>query len=82
MSVERQRWQGQKQEQELAGKKLRISIDGLRNNIRLLLNPHDPVEEIDPETIRQQAFELADKVVLYRDIKEKIKNLNRALGIE
>ncbi|WP_035238132.1 hypothetical protein [Desulfobacter vibrioformis] len=73
-------WLGQKQEKDLAARQLNLSIIGLRDSLRILLNPHiDPVE-IDPVLVQHQSFELADKVVRYKELKAEIKNIDRSLG--
>jgi hypothetical protein len=79
---ERLIWQGQKQEKSLAAQELKISIEGIRDSLRILLNPHTDVGEMDPEKISGQAFELADKVARYKGLEAEIKNLNRSLGLE
>lgn len=82
MSQERLIWQGQKQEKILAAKKLETSITGLRSSIRTELNPHTPISEIDHELVTQQAFELADKLIRYRQLCKEIESINKSLGVE
>ncbi len=79
---ERLIWQGQKQEKELAAGQLKISIEGLRDSLRILLNPHANVVDMDPGAITQQAFDLGDKLARYRGLQAEIKNINRSLGLE
>jgi hypothetical protein len=78
---ERLIWQGQKQEKILAAKKLETSITGLRSGIRTELNPHVPVSEINHELVTQQAFELSDKLIRYRQLCAEIDAINKSLGI-
>ena len=79
---ERLIWQGQKQEKELAAKQLEISISGIRDSLRVVLNPHAAVAEMDPEVLWSQAFELADKLTRYKGLLSQIRNINRSLGIK
>ena len=79
---ERLLWQGQKQEKELAAEGLKISIEGLRSSLRIALNPHMKVGEIDPKVVSQQSFELSEKVIKYKALQEEIKSINQSLGIE
>ncbi len=74
-------WKGQKLDLELEVKKLSISIEGQRDALRMALNPHMPVAQIDPELVQQTANELADKVALYLDNFKLLEKLNRALGL-
>ena len=82
MSSERLVWQGQKQEKLQQAKKLELSISGLRDSIRAGLNPHVPISELNHELVTQQAFELADKLIRYKQLCEEVLALNRSLGIE
>ncbi|WP_321495618.1 hypothetical protein [uncultured Desulfobacter sp.] len=78
---ERLIWLGQKQEKDLAARQLNISIIGLRDSLRIMLNPHTDPVEIDPAQVQQAAFELADKVARYKELKAEIKNIDRSLGL-
>jgi len=77
---ERLIWQGQKQEKTLEAKRLETSIKGLRESIRTNLNPHNPIKDIDYEIVREQAFELADKVIRYNGLYSEIEAINQSLG--
>lgn len=78
---ERLTWLGQKQEKTLEAKSLESSIKGLRESIRTHLNPHNPIKDIDPEFVQQQAFEIADKVIRYNGLCHEIEALNQSLGL-
>lgn len=82
MNQERLIWQGQLQEKKLEVKRLESSISGLRESVRMALNPHAPLLEIDQERISQQAFEMADKLIQYRQLCKEIKAINKSLGIK
>ncbi|MBU0971018.1 MAG: hypothetical protein KKC20_10250 [Proteobacteria bacterium] len=81
MTTERLIWQGQKQEKVLEAKRLETSIEGLRSGIRTELNPHAPISEINHDLLTQQAFEMADKLILHKKICAEIAAINRSLGI-
>ena len=80
MSTERLIWQGQKQEKLHESKKLEMSIATLRSDIRVALNPHVPISEIDQELLTNQAFELADKLIRYKQLCREIEAINKSLG--
>ena len=81
MSTERLVWQGQKQEKIQEAKKLEMSISGLRNSIRTELNPHVPIYEINHDLVTEQAFELSDKLIRYKQLCCEIDAINSSLGI-
>lgn len=81
MNQERLIWQGQKQEKIQESKKLELSISTLRSDIRMALNPHVPISEIDQELLTNQAFELADKLIRYKQLCREIDAINHSLGI-
>ena len=81
MTTERLIWQGQKQEKVQAAKKLEMSITTLRCDIRTVLNPHVPISEIDQELLTNQSFELADKLIQYKQLCREIDAINKSLGI-
>jgi len=82
MTQERLIWQGQKQEKILAAKKFETSINGLRSSIRTELNPHVPISGLDQELIAQQAFELSDKLIAYKQLCAEIEAIDRSLGVK
>jgi len=82
MSQERLIWEGQKQEKIREAKKIEISITGLRSSLRTELNPHVPISEIDHDLVAQQAFELADKLIRYKELCAQVEAINKSLGIE
>lgn len=81
MSTERLIWQGQKQEKIQEAKKLEMSISGLRNSIRTELNPHAPISEINLDLVSEQAFELSDKLIRYKQLCSEIEAIDKSLGI-
>lgn len=81
MSTERLVWQGQKQEKIQEAKKLELSITGLRTSIRTELNPHVPISEINHDLVTEQAFELSDKLIRYKQLCREIDAINKSLGI-
>jgi hypothetical protein len=80
MSTERLVWQGQKQEKQQAARRLELGIGSLRNELRSILNPHMPVYEIDQERLAALAFELADKVIRFRQVRAEIAAIKQSLG--
>jgi hypothetical protein len=80
MSTERLIWQGQKQEKIQAAKKLELSITTLRQDIRTILNPFAPLSDIDQEMLTNQAFELSDKLIQYKQLCREIAAINDSLG--
>ena len=81
-SKERLVWQGQKQEKQLEMDRLESSIKGLIGSVRTELNPHSPIDEIDPGVVSQQAFELSEKLIRYNALNKEVKAINKSLGIE
>lgn len=82
MNRERTLWQGQRQEKLQAAKKLELSITGLRDSIRGGLNPHDPISSINQELVAEQAFELSEKIIRYKELCAEILAINDSLGIK
>lgn len=80
MTTERLVWQGQKQEKQQAARRLEMSIESLRHEIRTILNPHMPAHDIDQERLAASAFELADKVIQLRQARGEIEALKQSLG--
>lgn len=74
-------WQGQKAEKALEAKRLETSIKGLRDNMRVLLNPFYKVGDIDQEQLAGQAFEFCDKVTRYKAVTAEIEAINKSLGV-
>ena len=81
-NTERLIWQGQKQEKIQAAKKLEMSITTLRQDIRTILNPFVPISDIDQEMLTNQTFELADKLIQYKQLCREIAAINDSLGIK
>jgi hypothetical protein len=81
MDSERAMWQGLRQEKLDQVKKLEISISALRSSIRIALNPHSPVSEINHELVTQQTFEMADKLIQHERLSSEIEAINKSLGI-
>jgi hypothetical protein len=82
MTQERLIWQGQKQEKTRDAKKLEISISGLRTSIRTELNPHVLISSLNHELITEQAFELADKLIRYKELCAQVEAINNSLGTD
>ncbi len=82
MDSERMVWKGQRQEKLEQARVLETSIHGLRDSIRTGLNPHAPISEINHDLVSQQAFELADKVIQYKQLSKEITAINNSLGIK
>lgn len=77
---ERLQFMGQKEEKKLEAKRLKLSIEGLRDSLRAGLNPFSPISNIQGGKIAEQAFELADKLILHNTLEEEIKAIDKALG--
>jgi len=80
MSTERLVWQGQKQEKQQEARRLEMSITTMRADIRMVLNPHLPAHEIDHERLAALSFELADKVIRFKQIRAEIAAIKKSLG--
>lgn len=80
MNPERTQWLGQREELKMRAAALSASIESLRSSIRTTLNPFIPVHEIDAVLLPEQAFELAQKVQQYKEIRLKIEHMSRELG--
>jgi hypothetical protein len=80
MSTERLVWQGQKQEKQQEARRLEMGITTLRDDVRSVLNPHMPAHEIDQERLAALAFELADKVIRFKQVRAEIAAIKQSLG--
>lgn len=81
MSQERLMWQGQLREKTLEARRLKISVEGLRDGIRLALNPHVDIGEIDEEAVGNKVIEFAEKLADYKELCDDMAKLKRDLGI-
>ena len=80
MERERLQFQGRLAEKELSAKKLELKAEGLRDVIRLHIDPFAKIEEIDVEVAFQAMTELVDATLEYREILGEIKAIKKALG--
>lgn len=79
---ERLRWQGKLLEKQKKARGLEISIKGLRDSLRMSLDPHEEVGSLDGETIANIAMELAEKLAEYDGLDLAIKGLKGSLGMD
>ncbi|MBU8910663.1 MAG: hypothetical protein KOO65_05285 [Desulfobacterales bacterium] len=79
---ERNENKGRLHDLRLESKRLKLSIQGLIHTLRSAINPHDDFLEMDEELIHEQAFELSQKIDLFKGTAKKIKLLKKDLGID
>ncbi|MHB1059807.1 MAG: hypothetical protein ACYC0F_18180 [Rhodanobacter sp.] len=78
---ERLRHKGRLAEKEADARRLAMSISGLVDSVRVLLDPFEDLEDIKAEHAAAQAVELAGKHAEYCGLLEEIKAIKKALGI-
>ena len=74
--------QGRLQDLNLKAKNLKLSITGLIHTLRAETNPHKEILEMNEALIHEQAFELSQKIDLFKGLAKKIKLLEQDLGID
>jgi len=71
---------GHLREEELKEQELRLRIEGLRDSIRVKLDPYIEVRHLGADIVAQQALELANVSIQYDSCLNKIAAIRRALG--
>ncbi|MCP4158856.1 MAG: hypothetical protein GY760_02175 [Deltaproteobacteria bacterium] len=79
--TERLKHLGRLEEKRLKTKSLTLSIEGLRDSLRDLLDPFEPVESLKLDIVAQQAIEIAEKQISLKTLKSEIKAIKKALGL-
>lgn len=79
-SMERTQFLGQREELRNKAAHLKSGINALQNSVRCILNPYTEIEDINAVDLQEQAYELAEKVQKYKELKLKIKAISRDLG--
>ena len=82
MSDERLRAMGHLEERRLKAADTRLKMAGLRDSIRMQLDPYKPIEALNCQVAAQQALELAALHRVYRDLLDDIAAIRRDLGEE
>ncbi len=77
---ERLKHMGRLEERKLKAKKLKLSIEGLRDSLRDHLDPFEPVEKLKLDLVAQQGIEIADKQISYKALLEEIEAIKKVLG--
>lgn len=78
---ERLRHKGRLAEKEADARRLAMSISGLVDSVRGLLDPFEDLADIKAEHAATQAVELAGKHAEYCGLLQEIKAIKKALGI-
>jgi len=71
---------GRLSEKEMEKKILALSIKGLIESVRDQLDLFEHIEDISADVAAQQAVELAEKQIRYKELLSEIKALEKALG--
>jgi|YNPNPStandDraft_1061719.scaffolds.fasta_scaffold05420_10 hypothetical protein len=80
--TERLKFLGRLEEKRLHAERLRLKMQGLRDSIRDILDPFEPLEEINLAIAAQQAMELASLQIELKATLEEIAAIRKALGRE
>ncbi|MBA3027453.1 MAG: hypothetical protein FP814_09740 [Desulfobacterium sp.] len=67
-------------EKEEQLKTLALSIRGLVASVRSALSPYVEIDDLSCDVAAQQAVELAEKQIRYKELASEIKALHNALG--
>jgi len=81
MDRERLQYQGRLREKELEAERLALKARGLRDSLRLHLDPFAKVEEIEAEIAFQEMTDLARTVLDLRAVRAEIAAVKKALGL-
>ena len=79
---ERLRHEGLLGEKERRAKSLRLKCEGLRDAIRTMLDPFQPIEELNIEAAFETMSELLSLYVKLLEELGDIRNIKKALGRE
>ncbi len=77
---ERIQYQGHLREEELREHDLRLRIAGLRDSIKIKLDPFIGVEHLAADLVAKQALDLAQMHIQYLECVKTIGAIKRALG--
>ena len=78
--TEQLKFRGRLAEKELEAKKLRLRMEGLRDSIRELLDPFEPVAALRTDVAMEQVIELAGLNIDLKEAIETIAALKKILG--
>ncbi len=82
MNQEQAIWKDQRRKKKFEAQKLEKEIKELRHALRMDLNPHAPITELNGSLIYDQAIRLKDAIILYDAVTKEIANINESLGTE
>lgn len=77
---ERVRLRGILVEKKIILKNLEIKADGLVISLRMNLDPYKDIIELPAEIINSQANELANTIIMAKELAREIKKLEEELG--
>jgi len=80
MDEERLRFQGRLAEKQLKADELKLKIVGLRDSVRVKLDPFEPVEDLNIEVAYELMVDLAAAHIEYVEILGEIQAIKKALG--
>lgn len=80
MSMERAQFLGQREELRNKAVRLKAGINALQNSVRCILNPFVEIEDVNVVDLQEQAYELAEKIQQYKELKLKIRAISKELG--
>jgi hypothetical protein len=80
--TERLKFLGRLEEKRLEAERLRLKMAGLRQSIREILDPFEPLEEMELAVAAQQAMELASLQIQLKATLEEMAAIRKALGKE
>lgn len=76
---ERLKFQGRLMEKEREAAALKLRMEGLRDSIRNMLDPFEPVENLKAHVVAGQAVDLSELHTKYRETLETIRNIKAEL---
>lgn len=77
---ERVMFKGHLAEKEQEAKSLAVRIAGLRDSIRMILDPFEPIPDLKADVAAEQAVELASHHIRYMELRQEIVAIEKALG--
>ena len=80
LKEERVRLRGILAEKKIALKDLKIKADGLVISLRMNLDPYKDIAELPAEIIASQANELANTILMAKELAREIKKMEDELG--
>jgi hypothetical protein len=78
---ERLKHEGRLMEQERAERECRLCLEGLRDSIRDILDPVEPVQDLKMDVALAQMSEMARRWADHKEILQKIALIKKILGV-